>query len=90
MVCVCSTQMKTVIPLFQVTSENDVKNALQTTQDKFGRLDVAVNCAGTASASRIYNFKKKQPFDLKVFQKTIEVYNKLNIYSSITYYLPIC
>ncbi|KAL0852176.1 hypothetical protein ABMA28_000407 [Loxostege sticticalis] len=56
-----------------VTSEQDVKNALQTTLDKFGRLDVAVNCAGVASASRIYNFKRNQPFDLKTFQKTIEV-----------------
>ncbi|XP_026315745.1 3-hydroxyacyl-CoA dehydrogenase type-2 [Hyposmocoma kahamanoa] len=56
-----------------VTKETDVKNALQTTQDKFGRLDVAVNCAGIASASRVYNFKKDQPFDLQVFQKTIEV-----------------
>lgn len=56
-----------------MTSEVDVKNALQTTQDKFGRLDVTVNCAGIATASRIYNFKKQQPFSLKDFQKTIEV-----------------
>ncbi|XP_063838144.1 3-hydroxyacyl-CoA dehydrogenase type-2 [Ostrinia nubilalis] len=56
-----------------VTSEQDIKNALQTTLDKFGRLDVAVNCAGIATTSRIYNFKKNQPFDLKMFQKTIEV-----------------
>ncbi|CAH4038774.1 unnamed protein product [Pieris brassicae] len=56
-----------------VTSEQDIRNALQTTVDKFGRLDVAVNCAGIATASRIYNFKKEQPFDLKSFQKTIEV-----------------
>ncbi|XP_072931032.1 3-hydroxyacyl-CoA dehydrogenase type-2 [Epargyreus clarus] len=56
-----------------VTSEKDVKNALQTTLDKFGRLDVTVNCAGVATASRIYNFKKNQPFDLNMFQKTIEV-----------------
>ncbi|XP_045510187.1 3-hydroxyacyl-CoA dehydrogenase type-2-like [Colias croceus] len=56
-----------------VTSEDDVKNALQATVDKFGRLDVAVNCAGIATASRIYNFKKNEPFDLKSFQKTIEV-----------------
>lgn len=56
-----------------MTSEQDIKNALQTTVDKFGRLDVAVNCAGIATASRIYNFKKNQPFDLKMFQKTIEV-----------------
>lgn len=59
--------------IFQVSSETDVKNALQTTIDKFGRLDVVVNCAGVATASRVYNFKKNQPFDLKMFQKTIEV-----------------
>ncbi|XP_068617892.1 3-hydroxyacyl-CoA dehydrogenase type-2 [Battus philenor] len=56
-----------------VTSQQDVKVALQTTVDKFGRLDVAVNCAGMASAARTYNFKKDQPFDLQLFQKTIEV-----------------
>ncbi|XP_045784021.1 3-hydroxyacyl-CoA dehydrogenase type-2 isoform X1 [Maniola jurtina] len=56
-----------------VTSEQDVKSALQTTVDKFGRLDVVVNCAGVATATRTYNFKKNQPFDLKAFQKTVEV-----------------
>ncbi|XP_049884786.1 3-hydroxyacyl-CoA dehydrogenase type-2 [Pectinophora gossypiella] len=56
-----------------VTSEEDVKKALQATQDKFGRLDVAVNCAGIATAARTYNFKKEQPFDIKAFQKTVEV-----------------
>lgn len=71
--------------LVQVTSEIDVKNALQTTQDKFGRLDVAVNCAGIASASRVYNFKKDQPFDLKDFQKTIEVRLCNLMYSTFIY-----
>nr|QMX41728.1 3-hydroxyacyl-CoA dehydrogenase HCD1 [Dioryctria abietella] len=56
-----------------VTSEEDIKKALQTTLDKFGRLDVAVNCAGVATASRVYNFKKDQPFNLKDFQRTVEV-----------------
>ncbi|CAG9558281.1 unnamed protein product [Danaus chrysippus] len=56
-----------------VTSEDDVKNALQTTVDKFGRLDVVVNCAGIITASRVYNVKKDQPFDLKAFQRTIDV-----------------
>ncbi|XP_026759592.1 3-hydroxyacyl-CoA dehydrogenase type-2 [Galleria mellonella] len=62
----------TFVPI-DVTSEKDVKNALQRTFDKFGRLDVTVNCAGVATAARVYNFKKDQPFDLKSFQKTIEV-----------------
>ncbi|KAH9627968.1 hypothetical protein HF086_017943 [Spodoptera exigua] len=66
-------QLKENVAFVPVTSEKDVKNALQTTIDKFGRLDVVVNCAGIATASRVYNFKKDQPFDLKSFQKTIEV-----------------
>lgn len=31
-----------------VTSENDVNEALNVAKSKFGRLDVAVNCAGIA------------------------------------------
>uniref|UniRef100_A0A1B0G4K4 Uncharacterized protein n=1 Tax=Glossina morsitans morsitans TaxID=37546 RepID=A0A1B0G4K4_GLOMM len=38
-----------------VTSEKDVTNAMQTRKDKFGRLDLAVNCAGTAAAVRTFN-----------------------------------
>ncbi|XP_045458366.1 3-hydroxyacyl-CoA dehydrogenase type-2 [Melitaea cinxia] len=56
-----------------VTSEQDIKAALQATVDKFGRLDVAVNCAGIATATRTYNFKKDQPFDLNIFKKTVEI-----------------
>lgn len=56
-----------------VTSEKDVKTALQETTDKFGRLDVAVNCAGVATATRTYNFKKNEPFNLDEFQRTIQV-----------------
>lgn len=32
-----------------VTSEKDVTNALDVVKEKFGRLDVAVNCAGKYS-----------------------------------------
>lgn len=56
-----------------MTSEQDIKAVLQATVDKFGRLDVAVNCAGIATATRTYNFKKNQPFDLNIFKKTVEV-----------------
>ncbi|GBP43025.1 3-hydroxyacyl-CoA dehydrogenase type-2 [Eumeta japonica] len=56
-----------------VKSEENVKSALQTTKDRFGRLDVVVNCAGVASASRTYDFKRKQPFNLEVFKNTIEI-----------------
>ena len=51
---------------------------MQAAVDKFGRLDVAVNCAGIGTGSRTYNFKKNQPFDLKLFQKVIEVCNNVN------------
>ncbi|KAH9635241.1 hypothetical protein HF086_013268 [Spodoptera exigua] len=41
-----------------VTSETDVKNALDIVKDKFGRLDNLVNCAGQSSTHQIYNFYK--------------------------------
>lgn len=56
-----------------VTSEADVTKAIDTAKDKFGRLDVAVNCAGTAVAFKTYNFNKNLPHRLEDFQKVINV-----------------
>lgn len=56
-----------------VTSEEDVLNALNLTKEKFGRLDVVVNCAGIGVAFKIYNFNKKQPHRLEDFEKVIKV-----------------
>lgn len=56
-----------------VTSESDVKNALSLIEDKFGRLDVTVNCAGIGIATKTYDFKRDTPHSLEDFAKVIEV-----------------
>ncbi|XP_033029025.1 3-hydroxyacyl-CoA dehydrogenase type-2 isoform X3 [Lacerta agilis] len=56
-----------------VTSESDVKAALALAQEKFGRVDVAVNCAGIAVAVKTYNIKKDLPHSLEDFQRVINV-----------------
>lgn len=42
-------------------------------QDKFGRLDVAVNCAGIGIAVKTYNPKKKLPHSLDDFMRVQRV-----------------
>lgn len=59
--------------LSQVTSESDVKSALALALAKFGRVDVAVNCAGIAVAVKTYNMKKNLPHSLEDFQRVINV-----------------
>nr|XP_033777879.1 3-hydroxyacyl-CoA dehydrogenase type-2 isoform X2 [Geotrypetes seraphini] len=56
-----------------VTSEVDVKNALALARDTFGRLDVAVNCAGIAVAEKTYHIKKDLYHNLEDFRKVLEV-----------------
>lgn len=56
-----------------VTSEKDVQNALNVVKDKFGRLDVLVNCAGILVGVRTYNFKTRVPHKLEDFTKVIAV-----------------
>lgn len=60
------------VPL-DVTSEKDVNDALSVAKSKFGRLDVAVNCAGIAVAIKTYNFNKKTAHSLEAFSKVIQV-----------------
>jgi len=56
-----------------VTSEKDVQTAVDAAKDKFGRLDVTVNCAGIGVAFRTYNFKKDRPHSLEDFTKVLMV-----------------
>lgn len=56
-----------------VTSENDVTNAIAETKNKFGRLDINVNCAGTGVAFKTYNFNKNLPHKLEDFTRVIMV-----------------
>lgn len=56
-----------------VTSEKDVQAALTLAKEKFGRVDVAVNCAGIAVAIKTYNLKKNQAHTLEDFQRVLNV-----------------
>lgn len=60
------------VPL-DVTSENDVTKALEVAKDKFGRLDVAVSCAGVTCAFKTFNFNKQLPHRLEDFARIMTV-----------------
>uniref|UniRef100_A0A2H1WAF9 SFRICE_005252 n=1 Tax=Spodoptera frugiperda TaxID=7108 RepID=A0A2H1WAF9_SPOFR len=50
-----------------VTSEADVKKALDIVKEKFGRLDNLVNCAGQSTSHQVYNFHKDKPCEMVDF-----------------------
>ncbi|KAK2583244.1 hypothetical protein KPH14_009259 [Odynerus spinipes] len=56
-----------------VTSTEDVTNALKLAKDKFGKLTSVVNAAGIAVAFKTYNFNKNEPHHLDDFVKVITV-----------------
>lgn len=56
-----------------VTSEADVQNALKVSKEKFGRLDVAVNCAGIGIAKVVLNHNKGTVHPLDEFQRVVNV-----------------
>lgn len=60
-----------------VTSDVEVKNLMAATKDQFGKLDVAINCAGIGAAVLTFNPKKPDPdariHNLDLFQKIINV-----------------
>ena len=56
-----------------VTSEKDVTQALNIAKEKFGRLDVAVSCAGITCAFKTFNFNKKLPHRLEDFARVVTV-----------------
>ena len=63
-----------------VTSEDDVRKAVDDTAAKFGGLTVLVNCAGIGTALR--TLTKQGPMPLSVFRKTIEV-NLIGTFNAI-------
>lgn len=54
-----------------VTSEEQVRDAVARTVDAFGTLNVVVNCAGVGVAARTVS--KRGPFPLDLFTKCVEV-----------------
>ncbi|XP_012226041.1 3-hydroxyacyl-CoA dehydrogenase type-2 isoform X2 [Linepithema humile] len=65
-----------------VTSESDIKAALDLTKQKFGKLDVLVNAAGIAIAFKTYNSNKKLPHKLEDFSRIIQV-NTIGTFNAI-------
>ncbi|KAI5635167.1 short chain dehydrogenase domain-containing protein [Phthorimaea operculella] len=65
-----------------ITSEDDVKKALKLAKEKYGRLDILVNCAGYATTHQVYNFKKDRECDLNHFLKCINV-NTIGTFNAI-------
>ena len=56
-----------------VRSEEDVTKAMNLAREKFGKLDVAVNCAGVGVAFKTYNFSKKRVHLLEDFRRVIDI-----------------
>ncbi|XP_043504212.1 3-hydroxyacyl-CoA dehydrogenase type-2 [Polistes fuscatus] len=56
-----------------VTSEEDVSNALEAAKSKFGKLTAVVNAAGIAVAYKTYNFNKNLPHHYEDFQNILKV-----------------
>lgn len=54
-----------------VTDEDSVKAAIALAQEKMGKLNAAINCAGIAPAATTIG--KKGPHPLDLFQKTIDI-----------------
>jgi len=54
-----------------ICSTDDVKQAIDYTNSKFGKIDIAVNCAGISSGSKTAG--KKGPHDLDYFKKVINI-----------------
>ena len=54
-----------------VTSEDDVRQTIGKTVGRFGKINVAVNCAGVPDAGKILG--RKGPLSLSLFQKVIQI-----------------
>ncbi len=54
-----------------VTDETDVRRAIKEAVDRFGRISVAVNCAGIPDAGKVLG--KKGPLPLASFNKVIQI-----------------
>lgn len=54
-----------------ICSTEDVKNAVNFTTEKFGKIDIVINCAGIASGQKTAG--KKGPHDLNYFRKVIDI-----------------
>ncbi len=54
-----------------VTSEADVRQAIQKTVDAFGKLNVVINCAGIVNPGKLIG--RKGPLSLEAFNKVLQI-----------------
>lgn len=54
-----------------VTSEEDIRQAIKKAVDQFGKINVAVNCAGVPDAGKVLG--RKGPLPLASFNKVIQI-----------------
>lgn len=54
-----------------ICSTEEIKQAIDFTKDKFGQIDIVVNCAGISSGTKTAS--KKGPHDLDYFKKVINI-----------------
>jgi len=54
-----------------ITTEIDVDNAIKCVREKFGKLNVLINCAGVGTNKKIFGTTHKNPHDLLDFQKIV-------------------
>lgn len=54
-----------------ITDADQVQAAVELAQQRFGQVDIAINCAGIAPGAKLAS--KKGPHDLGLFRKTLEV-----------------
>ena len=54
-----------------ITSEADVRQAIQRTIDTFGKINVAVNCAGVVNPGKVIG--RKGPMPLEAFNKVLQI-----------------
>lgn len=59
--------------LIQIRSDADVQNALDTCENKYGKLDAVVSCAGLAASVVMYNDKKQRVINPVIFKNILEV-----------------
>ncbi|XP_050355068.1 3-hydroxyacyl-CoA dehydrogenase type-2-like [Nymphalis io] len=62
-----------LVSVGSITSEEDVKKALDLAKAKFGKLDTLVNCAGHAQTSQVYNFFQDKETEMEHFMNCINV-----------------
>lgn len=56
-----------------ITNESDVINLVKEIKQKYGRLNLLVNCPSVESKKPIYDFEQKQPQQLEGFQSILKV-----------------